>query len=148
MQSNNYHFSYFNDLHQSGNKVVILANFEILIPLFQFQCRIYFTLTIHFVLALSKIRNRSLRNEEKYFFLWIIVNQTRNLPTTWYVIIHATFIIQNSILWCRLSQLKGYKSYNNVSLIGGKLLLTLQRRRLSNRNCRSGNKKLCSSYVL
>ena len=42
MQSNDYHFSSINDLHQSGKRVGILANCEILIHLFLFWCRITF----------------------------------------------------------------------------------------------------------
>ena len=41
-------FLKFNDLHQSGNRVVILANCGILIPLFQFQCRLSFNQPIQY----------------------------------------------------------------------------------------------------
>ena len=46
MQSNSYPFFQFNDLHRSGNRDVNKGNFGILIPLFQFQCRISFTAPI------------------------------------------------------------------------------------------------------
>ena len=52
MQSNNYPFFKFNDLHQSGNRVVILAFCGIRIPLFLFYYKVSFVIIQKLILIL------------------------------------------------------------------------------------------------
>ena len=54
MQSYNYlSLKKCNDLHQSVNRVVILANCGILIPLFYFYCRFFLVITINYLSIIS-----------------------------------------------------------------------------------------------